>query len=226
MEPHPSYKKGFGATALIMAFVACLQIPEYLAITSMYGICVAKYKDLNSLTQKLYKLSLNKDQGLYTDHWNEILFKVPTTTIGLFLPVFLTGLFNYWATTRLNATLKAVTENSNSPSEKGKRKNESNANRTLLQRQKENRKVAKLMLCITAFTSVVFLPLWISCWIFPAAPGFVFKYNKQYLQSQTFFQYLSLLHSLAAPLFYAGMHKNVRHMLKKHCQRRRSSNGT
>ena len=224
MEPHPSYKRGLGVTALLVACMVCLQIPQFLAVTAIDGICVANYKDLTSLTQKLFKLSFNEMVGVHTDIWNEIIFNVPTAAIGVFLPVFFTGFFNHRATTRMNDTLKAVTKRSNLS--KGKGKEESNANRSLLQRQKENRKVTKLMVCITCFTSVIFLPMWISCWIFPAAPEFVLKYPNEFLELQTSLKCLWLLHSLAAPLFYAGMHKKVRKMFKRPCQRRWSSDGT
>ena len=140
MEPHPSYKRGFGVTALLMACVISLQIPQFLAITAVDGICVANYKDLTRLTQKLYELSFNERVGVHTDRWNEIIFNVPTAAIGMFLPVFFTGFFNHRATRRMNDTLKAATRRSNPSKGKGEGKEASKANSSLLQRQKENRK--------------------------------------------------------------------------------------
>ena len=228
MEPHQSYKRGFIAAALAMAFVACIQIPQYMAITSVDGgrLCVVSYKDLTWITKKLYTLSLDEELGVYTDKWNEILFNVPKFVIGLFLPLFLTGFFNHKATKGLNETLKAVGEISSPSKRKVSSKDESNANRFLIRRQKENRKVTKLMVSITTFTAVTFLPFWISCFIWPVAPKLLLRYPIKFMEVQTCLKYLWLLHSLASPLFYAGMHRKVRNIFKQSCQRRRGSTST
>ena len=234
MIPHPSYKVGFAVSLLIMAFQPILCTPLYVAAEEEVGVCYMNYKSLSPLSEELYELSIDDDlEEIHSDVWNEAVIMIPNTLIGYFLPLYLNGLFYHKATKAMNASLNelaakeghaktntqgttAEPKTRGTKNKKGKaEESRAKPSRAVLQRQKENKAVAKLMMCISVLTCFIYLPMMAFDWVVILSPTFVHKNMNSVTHALYVMNYLLIVHSSVSPLFYAGMHREVKGAVKK-----------
>ena len=218
MSSHHSYKVGFAVSFLIMITQPILYTPLYVAAEMLDGLCHMNYQGLSSLSQKLYEQSYDEDTKFYSDVWNEILIMLPNTLIGCFVPVFLVGLFYHKATNALNdslSRLSAKKDQSNPAKISESNENETKSTKGMLKRQKENKAVAKLMMCISVLTCAIYVPTVLFDWVVMFSPRFTFTHIATVTKATTVLQYMLIFHAFASPLFYAGLHREVRKLVRR-----------
>ena len=232
MAPHPTFKKGFGVSFLLIIWIVILHIPFYIATkVSSNGACYIDFRGISPFTEKLDDMSYDEETGQNTGMWNHILIALPISIVGFIFPSFLVGLFYHKATKAMNTTFKALaikmetgkdSENRITPNagrkkikSKERKSPKKNTSPAVLRRQKENRLVSKLMLCITIFTCVVYVPYFVMDWVTMLFPKVWLNHTLDMVKALTLLSYLFILHSSVSSLFYAGMHKEVKKLAKR-----------
>ena len=84
-----------------------------------------------------------------------------------------------------------------------------------IRRQKENKSVAQLMLCITIVTCMIQMPCFVLDLVTMLFSKYWLEHPMAFVKAFTLLSYLYVLHSAVSPLFYAGMHKEVRKLSKR-----------
>ena len=238
LSAHLSYKSGFAVSFLLLVVIVISHTPIYLTSRVSYNkVCYVDFSTLSSFTEKLYNLSFDVETGIHTDVWNRTLVMIPITLVGGVLPVLLIGIFYYKATKAMNAYLRELAEkiekdipqktdemsskeqsdpketnDRNKPKERKKVQYKSNA---ILRRQRENKAVAKLMMYITILTSVFYLPTLILDWVPIVFPKILYDKMADFEKAAALLAYTPIFQSSASPLFYAGMHKDVKRIAKR-----------
>ena len=240
MAPHPTFKVGFGVSFLIIIFIVILHTPFYIASKiSVNGVCYVDLREISEITKKLDDLSKDEETGMNTGIWNHLLIVTPISIIGYILPIILVGTFYRQATRALSAELQSFVERiqegkpAQTKEDCGKQRAEKSVERKekvkakggknsktvefgfAIRRQKENKSVAQLMLCITIVTCMIQMPCFVLDLVTMLFSKYWLEHPLAFVKAFTLLSYLYVLHSAVSPLFYAGMHKEVRKLSKR-----------